>query len=197
MHWVVNTSSRLTRWLLLSCAVLLGGGLWQGPTLSAAAESTGTNVLFILDASGSMWEKLQGKTKIAIAKEKMTELIRALPLSTRIGLEVYGHREKGNCEDIELLVPVGQGDKDTLIRRLNAITPKGQTPITRALERAGATLATAEEATTVVLISDGKETCGGDPCYGAGFTSQRCEGYGARGGIQCPDGREPAVAVHC
>jgi Ca-activated chloride channel family protein len=80
-----------------------------------------------------MWEKLQGKTKIAIAKEKMTELIRALPPSTRIGLEVYGHREKGNCEDIEILVPPGQGDKDTLIRRLNAITAKGQTPITRAL----------------------------------------------------------------
>ena len=162
MHWAGNTASHLTHWLLLSFTVLLGSGLWP----SNAAESAGTNVLFILDASGSMWEKPQGqgKTKIAMAKEKMTELIRGLPPSTRIGLEVYGHREKGNCEDIELLVPLGQGDKDTLLRRLHAITPKGQTPITRALERAGATLATAEEATTVVLISDGKETCGGDPC---------------------------------
>jgi hypothetical protein len=113
-----------------------------------------------------MWEKPQGqgKTKIAMAKEKMTELIRELPANVRMGLEVYGHREKGNCEDIEMLVPVGQGNKDTVIQRLKAITPKGQTPITRALERAGTTLATLEETTTVVLISDGKETCGGDPC---------------------------------
>jgi Ca-activated chloride channel homolog len=54
-------------------------------------------VLFILDASGSMWEKPQGqgKTKIAMAKEKMTELIHELPANTHMGLEVYGHREKG------------------------------------------------------------------------------------------------------
>src|SRR5262249_53266586 len=131
MHWAGNTSSYLTRWLLLGLTVLLGCGLCQMPTLSEAAESAGTNVLFILDASRSMWEKPKGKDKpkIAMAKEKRPELIRELRANPRMGLEVYGHREKGNCEDIEMLVLGGQGQKDPLMQRQKAITPKGQTPI--------------------------------------------------------------------
>ena len=121
-------------------------------------------MLFILDASASMWEKLQGKTKIAIAKEKMTELIRALPPSTRIVLEVSGHRQKGNCEDIEILVPLGQ-----VIRTHSSdASMQSQQKVKHLLHGrsngAEAPYATVEEATTVVLISDGKETCGGDPC---------------------------------
>ena len=96
--------------------------------------------------------------------ELSRKLIQELPDTTRIGLEVYGHREKGNCEDIEMLVPVGSGNKATLIQRLKTLMPKGETPIARALMRAEAALKTAEEETTIVLISDGKETCGGDPC---------------------------------
>jgi Ca-activated chloride channel family protein len=82
-----------------------------------------------------MAAKPEGREKMAIAKEKLTGLIKALPDTTNLGLAVYGHRRKGDCDDIETLVPVGQGNKATLIQRLQAITPKGKTPITRALER--------------------------------------------------------------
>jgi hypothetical protein len=62
------------------------------------------------------------------------------------------------------MVPVGAGDKSAVIEQINAINPKGETPITKSFEVASERLKGVEEETTVVLISDGKETCEGDPC---------------------------------
>lgn len=143
---------------------LVGFLLFQNPTQALAAESSGANVLFILDASGSMWAKVENKEKITIAKEVMTNLIQELPEGVKVGLEVYGHRKRGDCNDIEILVPVGKGDKNTLIKQIQSIQPKGETPITKSLEVAGELLQSTEEETTVVLVSDGQETCKGDPC---------------------------------
>jgi Mg-chelatase subunit ChlD len=144
--------------------LLIGFVLLQTAMPVHAAASADAHVLFILDASGSMWAKVENREKIAIAKEVMTNLIRELPDGVKVGLEVYGHRTKGDCNDIEMLVPVGKGDKNTLIRQIEAIQPKGETPITKALELAGEKLKEIEGETTVVLVSDGKETCKGDPC---------------------------------
>ncbi len=143
---------------------LVGFLLFQNPAQTLAAESSGANVLFILDASGSMWAKVENKEKITIAKEVMINLIRELPEGVNVGLEVYGHRKKGDCNDIEVLVPVGKGDKNALIKQIQSIQPKGETPITGSLEMAGELLKSTEGETTVVLVSDGQETCKGDPC---------------------------------
>lgn len=121
-------------------------------------------VLFILDASGSMKAQINNQEKMAIAKEVMTHLLRSLPDTIQVGLEVYGHHTKGDCNDIEVIAPVGQVDKATLIQRIQSIDPKGMTPITQALQVAAERLKTAEQETTVVLVSDGEETCKGDPC---------------------------------
>ena len=87
-----------------------------------------------------------------------------LPPDIRAGLEVYGHRSKGDCQDIEIVVPVGSGNRQTLINQIEAITPRGKTPITQAFQQAADQLRAMEDETTVVLVSDGKETCEGDPC---------------------------------
>jgi|GEM_PF-1290775 len=122
------------------------------------------NILFILDASGSMWGEVEGRDKIAIAKEVMTELIRELPDRSRVGLVAYGHRRKGDCADVEELVPVSPLDRDRLTRTVQALSPKGKTPITRSVRTAAEKLKVLEDETTIVLVSDGKETCEGDPC---------------------------------
>jgi len=129
----------------------------------AETEQVAGKVLFILDASGSMWGRVEGKEKIVVAKEVMTNLVKELPEQIEVGLQAYGHRSKGDCNDIEVLVPVG-GDKENVIQAIQSINPKGKTPITRSFEAAGEKLKGVEEQTTVILISDGKETCGGDPC---------------------------------
>ncbi|MGD8854641.1 MAG: VWA domain-containing protein [Gammaproteobacteria bacterium] len=124
----------------------------------------GGGVLFILDGSGSMWGRVQGKEKIVIAREVMGELVSELPDQIQVGLMAYGHRSKGQCEDIELLAPVGASSKADVVDKINGIVPKGKTPITESFELAGERLKDREDETTVVLISDGEETCGGDPC---------------------------------
>lgn len=135
------------------------------PTQAAAGGATNApGVLFILDASGSMKAKIGNQEKMAIAKDVMTNLLRDLPDTIQVGLEVYGHHTKGDCNDIEVIAPVGQADKATLIQRIQSIDPKGMTPITQSLQVAAEQLKTAEQETTVVLVSDGEETCKGDPC---------------------------------
>ncbi|KAB2934430.1 MAG: VWA domain-containing protein [Candidatus Contendobacter sp.] len=135
------------------------------PTPAAAGGATNApGVLFILDASGSMKAKIGNQEKMAIAKDVMTNLLRDLPDTIQVGLEVYGHHTKGDCNDIEVIAPVGQADKATLIQRIQSIDPKGMTPITQSLQVAAEQLKTAEQETTVVLVSDGEETCKGDPC---------------------------------
>jgi Ca-activated chloride channel family protein len=63
-----------------------------------------------------------------------------------------------------LLAPVGGSDRATLLQLIREINPKGKTPITRSFQLAADLLREAEDETTVVLVSDGKETCDADPC---------------------------------
>lgn len=58
----------------------------------ALTQEIGGKALLILDASGSMWAKLDGRDKIAIAKEVMSYLVRQLAEGVEVGIEAYGHR---------------------------------------------------------------------------------------------------------
>ncbi len=158
--------------------ILLGVACVAPYEVTAETDSAGAKLLFILDASGSMWGIVEGKEKIVVAREVIANLINELPEGTQVGLEAYGHRSKGDCNDIEMMVPVGASDKAAVIEQINAINPKGKTPITKSFEAASERLKGVEEETTVVLISDGKETCQGDPCMLVG--SLRKQGINVR-----------------
>jgi Ca-activated chloride channel family protein len=147
----------------------------EGPLISAqettpakaakppAGASTG-NLIFILDASGSMWGQVEGKAKIVIAKEVLTGLIKDLPDDATVGLVAYGHRRKGDCNDVEELVPLGPINKNKLIKIVQGLGAKGKTPITLSVRKTAQKLKGLKEETTIILVSDGKETCEGDPC---------------------------------
>ncbi len=128
------------------------------------AQASQNNLVFILDASGSMWGQVEGTAKIVIAKEVLTDLIHELPSDTQVGLVAYGHRRKGDCQDVEQLVPLGAFDKELLITKIKALNPKGKTPITHSIQITAEKLKALEDETTIILVSDGKETCEGDPC---------------------------------
>ncbi|MEZ5392330.1 MAG: VWA domain-containing protein [Bryobacterales bacterium] len=68
-----------------------------------SAAST-DNLVLILDASGSMWGRVGGETKIEAARRVVRDLTVKLPTEARLGLVAYGHRQKGDCNDIEELV---------------------------------------------------------------------------------------------
>lgn len=121
------------------------------------------NALFVLDGSGSMQAKMSGRTKMEVARAVMNTLVQSLPAEVRIGLITFGHHHKDDCNDIEMLVPMGS-DRAAFIKAVNGLDPKGKTPLTGAIKLATAQLREVESKTSVVVVSDGKETCEGDPC---------------------------------
>ncbi|MGM0517140.1 MAG: VWA domain-containing protein, partial [Pseudomonadota bacterium] len=132
--------------------------------LAVIPAQAAQNLLFIMDASGSMWGQVEGQSKIAVAREVMTDLVAELPDDARAGLVAYGHNRKGDCSDIETLRPLGPLDRQGLIGQIEGLNPKGKTPITATVRHVVQELRTLEEPTSVVLVSDGLESCGGDPC---------------------------------
>ena len=133
------------------------------PSPRKPAKASG-NILFILDASGSMWGQVDGTAKIDIAKEVLTGLIRELPDDAAVGLVAYGHRRKGDCDDVEELVAPGPLDKEKIVARILSLSPKGKTPISRSVRLTAECIKGLEDETTIILVSDGKETCDPDPC---------------------------------
>ncbi len=140
--------------------LLLGFFVFAG----AVAAQDRPRAILVLDASGSMWGQIDGKAKITIAQEVIGDLLQTLPAEQVLGLTVYGHRRKGDCSDIETLI-LPEGDQRTAIgAAVNAIKPKGKTPLSAAVIAAAEALRFSEEAATVILVSDGRETCEMDPC---------------------------------
>ena len=131
---------------------------------SSATSADAARTVLVLDASGSMWGQIEGRAKIAIAKEVLADLINDLPADSYAGLVAYGHRSKGDCQDVEELVPLQPIDKKRLIAKIKAISPTGKTPITLSIQKTADKLKSIEDETTIILVSDGKETCEGDPC---------------------------------
>jgi hypothetical protein len=134
------------------------------PSSSVSAAGYYPEISFILDASGSMWGQAGDKTKIEAAKSVLSQMVPALSPEVKVGLVAYGHRRKGDCTDIEVLVAPGSDDRAGLLEKVKSIQPKGKTPITDAVAGVADLLKTKENETTIVLISDGLETCAADPC---------------------------------
>ncbi|MBL4928020.1 vWA domain-containing protein [Fuscibacter oryzae] len=129
--------------------------------MSALAEGKS---IIVLDASGSMWGQIDGRPKLEIAREALKQVLTELPAGSEVGLMAYGHREKGSCEDIELLVPPGVGTGPAIAAAADSLNFLGKTPLTEAVRRAASELRSSEEKATVILITDGIETCQADPC---------------------------------
>ncbi|MEL7299918.1 MAG: VWA domain-containing protein [Pseudomonadota bacterium] len=126
-----------------------------------------TNTILVLDGSGSMWGQIDGVNKIVIAREVVGTLLADFPGGQNLGLTVYGHRTRGDCSDIETVVAPGQGTRGAIEQAVNGINPRGKTPMTDAIINAAEALRYTEEAATVILVSDGIETCNPDPCAAA------------------------------
>ena len=148
--------------------LLLFGTLMMSfsPTMWARAEETPSQIIIVLDASGSMWGPVADGTKIEVARESIHALVDGLDEQIELGLVAYGHRRKGDCSDIELLAPVGASRAD-LTTAVDEIKPMGMTPLTDAVETAVGYLKSTEESGSIILVSDGEETCRRDPCAAA------------------------------
>lgn len=157
-----------------SVSTILGEGadgtdLTQFPTTVPPVGSDNIYIEYIFDASGSMLETLQGQTKLSIGREVLSKRLAALPPDVHVGLRVYGHRipfeeEEESCGDIELVAPVEVANAQPIIDWLPSMEAQGMTPMSESVRQA------AEDFTfepnrqnTIILISDGIETCGDEP----------------------------------
>lgn len=125
------------------------------------------NTVLVMDGSGSMWGQVDGVAKITIAQDVVGKLLSDFPAEQGLGLTVYGHRERGECTDIETVVAPAPGTAAQIATAVNGIKPLGKTPMTDAVIAAAQALRYTEEKATVILVSDGVETCNPDPCAAA------------------------------
>lgn len=130
----------------------------------AAAASAADRAIIVLDASGSMWGQIDGKPKLEIAREALRSVLKTVPADAELGLIAYGHREKGSCTDIELVVPPASGSASAIIAAADSMKFLGKTPLSAAVKQAAEDLKYTEDKATVILITDGLETCNADPC---------------------------------
>ena len=155
----ISRSAALVALTAAACAAL-----WLSPR-SAGAQ--GQNVLIVLDSSGSMAGKVGGQVKMDLAEKVVADLVENMPADMNVGLLAYGARSpraQNDCDDIELLQPMGPPDAAALGEALHATQPRGMTPIAGSLRRAAEVMKGLEGSSTIVLVSDGTESCHGDPC---------------------------------
>lgn len=131
--------------------------------LASSAESATANIV-VFDASGSMWNKMENSTRIEIARQVMSQFMDGYDVSQPLGVIAYGHRKRGDCEDIEVIVETGLVTPAAATQKIRSLLPKGMTPLAESLRRAAAMIPPTAESANILLITDGLETCGGDPC---------------------------------
>ena len=138
------------------------GRLRLAPSRRAAAGA----IELILDASGSMYKRLAGgRTRIDAAKAAVIDLVRnVIPPGTPVALRVYGHKAPRSCRT-DLEVPLSPLDPARVERVVRRIRPqdRSRTPLAASIRQVAQDLAGAEGRRLVLLFTDGKESCGGDP----------------------------------
>ena len=143
---------------------LLASALLLATASVSASDPQQPRTIIVMDGSGSMWGQIDGRPKLEIARETVADVVGKLPASQTLGLIAYGHRRKGDCKDIELIVPPAPGTSGKVLNAVNDMRFLGMTPLSEAVRQAAQALRHTEQAATVVLVTDGLETCNLDPC---------------------------------
>ncbi len=129
-----------------------------------------SRILFVFDASQSMYGRWQSDTKFNIASRLFVNILDSLKnlKNLEVALRVYGHQKQfppQDCDDTKLEVPFGKDNIPKIKHVLKTIVPKGTTPIAYSLEKCGTDFPPCDNCRNIViLITDGLEECGGDPC---------------------------------
>jgi len=159
-----------------------------------AAASGDNAVEIVFDASGSMLQKIGNKRRIEIARETLTRLTsQVIPAGTPFAMRVFG-REVNSCQT-DLFIPVSPLNAATVAGQIAKLDAKNgaKTPIGASLAKAAEDLASVEGERLVVLLTDGEETCNGDPA--AEIEKLQKSGAGVRVSIVGFAIDEPNLAV--
>jgi len=128
------------------------------------------SVEIVVDASRSMWGRMGGQPKMVVAKQILEDVSYWFPEDLDLALRAYGSTspsDSNNCADSMLLVPFGDENREPIRHAITGLRPLGQTPIAYALNQAARDFGASQSDRSVVLVTDGIESCGGDPVQAA------------------------------
>lgn len=144
------------------------------PSKVSEAQPVKSRVLILLDASGSMRGQWEGERKFDLARRKLFHVVDSInnaSPSTEFALRLFGHqhyRDEENCLDTRLEVSFRQNNANSINTAILNAKPQGQTPIAYSLSQAAYDFPKDYEfQNAIILITDGIETCDGDPCNSA------------------------------
>ena len=138
----------------------------SGPASAAGEVRCLDDAMLVFDASGSMAGTHMNAVRPHIAKvrEALASVLPAVTPRRHLGLMVYGPGPRAKCSNIDLRLKPGPNSAETIMGEVNSVVPAGETPLTAAVRGAAEELKFREKPAVVVLLTDGEETCGGDPC---------------------------------
>ncbi len=159
----------------------INGGVYQNGMQAGADQDEPNNIMILLDCSFSMEESLDGKDyhrersngssqiedKMALAKRTVLQVLQSVPPNVRVGLRVYGINDSffTSCSSTSTLVPLGQNNRGLIADKIRGLHPTGATPISLSIMRSlHEDFQNVQGKRSIILISDGMETCGQDPC---------------------------------
>lgn len=147
--------------------------------ISIFAQQPKTRILFLLDASYSMNKAWSGGTRWQTAMKTLIELTDSLSKMPNVefAVRIYGHQytlRENNCKDSRLEMSFGNVNPNSIRKKLATIEPSGVTPIAYSLEKCANDFINVNDVSRnfLVIITDGEESCGGDPCAVAKMLQQ-------------------------
>ncbi len=171
----------------IAAVSLTAGG---GPAISGDEPTA----MVVLDGSGSMWARLppDNRAKIDIVREKLGGLL-AQPNSTRLGLVSFGHRRRGDCNDVELIA-APDSPRQAVLDPIAKLNPRGPGPLTAALKVAMTAIGQSRPA-QILFIGDGADNCQQDTCAVASNLAKTYPGVAVQViGIGIPDKERPRMS---
>jgi len=150
-----------------SCAALEVVAMKEGRSVMSLNDRA---VEIVVDASRSMWGRMHGEPKMTVAKEILRDVSYWFPQDLDLALRAYGSTSpsvNNDCSDSSLLVPFGEQNRESIRWAVEGLRPLGQTPIAYALNQAARDFGSRQDDRALVLVTDGIESCGGNPVQAA------------------------------
>ncbi|MDF8263532.1 vWA domain-containing protein [Luteipulveratus flavus] len=144
-------------------------GITAQTTAPSTAPTDGGRLMMLLDSSGSMSAPdATGRPKIESARTALHQVVNGLPSGAQAGMRVFGATVEDKtspsaCTDSQLSVPIGTGNQAVLNQAVDRYKPYGETPMAYAMQQAARDLGTTGKR-SMILVSDGEDTCSPDPC---------------------------------
>jgi Ca-activated chloride channel homolog len=142
--------------------------LWLALFASSASAdelSCADDAMIVFDASGSMMNLTDvGPPRIDLARAAAHQIIPTAARHRNLGLTIYGPGGNDQCTNISLSVPVQANAADAILAQIDDITTSGETPLSAAVEAAAEALDYKHRPAVIVVLTDGDENCGREPC---------------------------------